>query len=332
MDLQRHGELDEDYIEALVERVTRCAGAAWETRRPARLRFGTGTCDIAVSRRKPDNKGGVEWKPSVEAPHDHDVPVLIVESPDGGLQSVIFSYACHPTSRSGTLIGGDYVCFAYDHVEATCPGATAFFLQGCAGDQKTEPVDPTSNTFVPRNIDEIRDIGVRLGQSVVRIVASDALRPVTGPISIDQTILGLETEPIDMDLVKTSLNDNRAFVRAWAQHLLESVESNIPVPTTIPFEVQTVRFGNALALVTLAAEMTVEHGLRLKRELGPHFDNVLVMAYTNDIVGYIPVKRQIPEGGYEVWFSQQYWKRTGPYVADTEDRIHSAVRQSLNIP
>ena len=77
--------------------------------------------------------------------------------------------------------------------------------------------------------------------------------------------------------------------------------------------------------------MTVEHGLRLKRELGPHFDNVLILAYTNDIVGYVPVRRQIPEGGYEVWFSQQYWKRTGPYVAATEDRIHAAASGSLGI-
>ena len=92
-----------------------------------------------------------------------------------------------------------------------------------------------------------------------------------------------------------------------------------------------MRFGNALALVTLAGEMTVEHGLRLKRELGPRVDNVMVLAYTNDIVGYVPVRRQIPEGGYEVWASQQYWKRTGPYVAETEDRIHAAVSRSLGI-
>ena len=331
MDRQRHGALDEEYVEELMSRVTRCAKTAWENRQPARLRFGTGSCDIAVSRRKPDGQGGVEWKASDKAPHDHDVHVLVVESPEGERRSVIFSYACHPTSRSGTLIGGDYVCFAYDHVEAMVPGATAFFLQGCAGDQKTRPVDLASDTFVSRSIEEIRDIGVRLGESVIRILASDALEPVTGPISVRQTVLGLETEPIDMDLVRSSLNDNRAFVQAWARHLFECVEKNVPVPTTIPFEVQTVRFGNALAVVTLAGEMTVEHGLRLKRELGPHFDHVLALGYTNDIIGYVPVKRQIPEGGYEVWFSQQYWKRTGPYVASTEDRIHAAVSRSLGI-
>ena len=331
MDRERHGELDDDYLEDLFENVARCAKIAWDARSSARLRFGTGSCDIARSRRKPDGKGGVAWVPSLEAPHDHDVPVIAVESPEGELRCVIFSYACHPTSRSGTLIGGDYVCFAYDHIEAVYPDTATCFLQGCAGDQKTKPVDPMSNVFVQREVDEIRDIGVELGESVARVLASQDLQPISGPISIAQTILSIETEPIDMDLVKASLDAGSDYVRAWARHLFESVENNIPVATSFPFEIQTVRFGDALAIVGLAAEMNVEHGLRLKRELGPYFDNLLVAAYTNDIVGYIPVKRQIPEGGYEVWFNQQHWKRTGPFVEDTEDRIHNAVHEMLGI-
>ena len=331
MDRERHGELDEDYLEDLFENVARCAKMAWEDRSPARLGFGTGRCDIARSRRKPDGKGGVAWVPSLEAPHDHDVPVIAVESLEGELRCVIFSYACHPTSRSGTLIGGDYVCFACDHIEAVYPDVETCFLQGCAGDQKTKPVDPMSKVFVQREVDEIRDIGVELGESVTRVLASQDLRPISGPISIAQTILSIETEPIDMDLVKASLDAGSDYVRAWARHLFESVENNIPVATSFPFEIQTVRFGDALAIVGLAAEMNVEHGLRLKRELASYFENLLVVAYTNDIVGYIPVKRQIPEGGYEVWFNQQHWKRTGPFVEDTEDRIHNAVHEMLDI-
>ncbi len=330
MDRERHGELDDDYLEDLFENVARCAKTAWEDRSPARLRFGVGSCDIARSRRKPDGKGGVEWVPTLEAPHDHDVPVIAVESPEGELRCVIFSYACHPTSRSGTLIGGDYVCFAYDYIEAVYPDVETCFLQGCAGDQKTKPVDPTGS-FVQREVDEIRDIGVELGESVARVLASDTLRPISGSISIAQTVLNIETAPIDMDLVTSSLDAGSEYVRAWARHLSDSIENNIPVATRFPFEIQTVRFGNALALVGLAAEMNVEHGLRLKRELAPFFDSLLVAAYTNDIVGYIPVKRQIPEGGYEVWNNQQHWKRTGPFVEDTEDRIHDAVHEMLNV-
>ena len=158
-------------------------------RSSVRLSFGKGNCDIAVSRRSPDGKGGVEWIPTLEVPHDHDVPVIAVESPEGELRCVIFSYACHPTSRSGTLIGGDYVCFAYDYIEAVYPDIATCFLQGCAGDQKTRPVDPMSAAFVQREVDEIRDIGIELGESVTRVLASDALQPISGPISIAQTML-----------------------------------------------------------------------------------------------------------------------------------------------
>ncbi|MDA0746087.1 MAG: neutral/alkaline non-lysosomal ceramidase N-terminal domain-containing protein [bacterium] len=331
MDIERHGPLDENYLNELVNRVTQCAREAWENRSPARLSFENGTCDIAVSRRKPDGKGGVEWKPAPESPHDHDVPVLAVTSLEGDLRAVLFSYACHPTSRGGTRIGGDYVGFAYDHVIETHPGIAVCFLQGCAGDQKTHPVAPHTETFVQREIDEIRDIGIQLGESVHRVLASNTMKPISGSASITQTILDLETEPIDIDLVKKSLDDNRDYVRNWANHLHHSVENNTPVSTTIPFELQTLRFGNTLAIVTLAAEMSVEHGLRLKKELGSHFDNVLILAYSNSIVGYVPVKRQIPEGGYEVWFNQQHLKRTGPYVSETEDRIHTTVHRNLSI-
>ena len=111
LDRERHGELDPAYLEGLAGRLVACARTAWEDRRPSRLRFGVGACDFAVSRRKPDGKGGVLWKPAPEASHDHEVPVVAIESLEGELRGVIFSYACHPTSRGGLLIGGDYVCF-----------------------------------------------------------------------------------------------------------------------------------------------------------------------------------------------------------------------------
>ena len=37
------------------------------------------------------------------------------------------------------------------------------------------------------------------------------------------------------------------------------------------------------------------------------------------------------KGGYEVWFSQQYMKRTGPYVEETEDLIHEVAHRNLGI-
>jgi neutral ceramidase len=331
MDRERHGELDEEYIESLISKVTRCAESAWNSRVPARLRSGIGHCNIAASRRKPDGKGGVEWKPAPDEHHDHQVPVLTIETPDGDLQGVIFSYACHPTSRGGTSIGGDYVCFAYDRIEEKYPQVSASFLQGCGGDQKTKPVDPASDKFIPREIEEIRQIGEELGEAVIQVIESESLENVSGPITVARSTLDLETEPPDLELVKSSLEDSRDFVKSWAQHMKRAIDSGTSPSTKVPFETQSIRFGRTLGIITLSAEMSVEHGLRLKKDLGPHFDNLLVLGYSNGIVGYVPVKRQIPEGGYEVWFNQQYLKRTGPYVVETEDLIHRTVHQNLGL-
>ncbi|MDP6777235.1 MAG: hypothetical protein QGI83_10775, partial [Candidatus Latescibacteria bacterium] len=111
----------------------------------------------------------------------------------------------------------------------------------------------------------------------------------------------------------------------------DKVAKGTPIPTRVPYEVQGIRFGNSLCGVTLSGEMTAEHGLRLKRELGPHFGTVMVIGYANHIVGYVPVKRQIPEGGYEVWRNNLLLKRTGAFVEETEDRIHSAVHEALGV-
>ena len=268
-------------------------------------------------------------KPTLDAPHDHEVPVLAVETPAGELRGLIFSYACHPTSRAGLLIGPDYPGFARDYLARRFPGVTTAFIQGCGADQKPYAIDPRTGGFRPLEVEEVRALGDQLGTAVARVPEQGEMRTVDGPIALTQRLLELRTEPMDLELVQRSLSDGRDYVREWARHLLDREEAGDPVLPLVPFEIETIRFGRSLAMVALAGEITAEHGLRLKRELRPRFENVLVAGYTNGIVGYVPVRRQIPEGGYEVWFAQQYHKRTGPFVAETEDQIHAAVHEAL---
>jgi len=336
MDLFRHGTLDVDYLNQLVDKVVDIARQAWEDRSPGILRFGAGSCALGTCRRKPapDAPGQVQraMQPYYEGAHDHDVPVLAIESPDGILRGIVYSYACHPTSRGGTSIGGGYPGLAHDYIEQQRPGVIPCFLQGCGGDQKPRPPETESGQFGQRTIEQVRELGEELGEAVCDVIARDDFEPVCGPVQVTQTMLDLQTEPLDMEWVRRSLDDKRGYVREWAQHNLALAEETaLLITSVVPFEMQTLSFGTSLVVVTLAAEATVEHSLRLKRELSSHFDHILVLGYSNDIVGYIPVKRQIPEGGYEVIDSNQYLKRTGPFAEDTEERIHRAVHAACSV-
>lgn len=298
-DAELHGRIDQDYLTDAAERMAAAATAALAGRSRVSILGGTGRCELAVSRRLPDPDHPSRVLPGPnpypDGPHDHQTGVLRIESAAGDVRAVLFSYACHPTARAGTEIGGDYVGFALDRVSADFGRAVPIFLQGCAGDQSPRPVRP--GRFDRRTVDQVR----ALGNELAGAVRDTAVQPVSGPISTARTVLELETEPDD-----SGRHDR------------------------VPFEIQTVSFGSSLAVIAMAGEMTVEHGLRLKRELGGRFGQVLPLGYAGDLVGYVPVRRQFAELGYEVLGANLFHGRTGRYVESTEDRIHQQIHTMLD--
>jgi hypothetical protein len=329
MDIRRHGFIDEDYIDTTLDRLAEAAYQALNQRQPARLRVGIGWCGISSSRRRPDGEGGVAFKPSLDAPHDHRVSVLTVESPDGDLRHVLYSYACHPTS-SGAIsrIGGDYVAFAGDLLETTYPGVAASFFQGCAGDQKVDARDPVGDGYRKLDITEVQAKGEQLGQAVARVIDSGDLRPIAGALDVSQELVTLTTDTACEQELRVHLTAG-GYGAEWARHHLGLIKAGEPAKRTFSFEVQTVRVGFSLAIVALAGEMSVEYALRFNAELGGAYRDVWTLGYANEMVGYVPVRRQIAEGGYEVIDNNRHLLYTGPFATETEERIAGAVKRAL---
>ncbi len=333
-DYAEHGWIDEDYLEAAIQRIARAAGVAARHRFPAVLRHGSGTCAVAMCRRlpDPDRPGRVldSMLPNPDGVTDHQVGVLTIEGADDRmLRGIMINYGCHPTSRGGLRIGGDYVGFAYDQLEQAFPFAQPVFLQGCGGDQKPRPAEPGAGTFGSRTVDQVRALGTELGQSVQAAIAA-GLEPVTGPIMIDSAIEVLRTEPVSRATLEAERERPTASYRKrWAEVLLDRLDRGVPDLDRVEFELQTVTFGASLALVAMAGEMTVEHGLRLKRDHGERFGQVFPLGYANAMVGYVPVARQFDEYGYEVLDSNQRFFRTGRYLPETEDQLHARIARLL---
>jgi hypothetical protein len=73
--------------------------------------------------------------------------------------------------------------------------------------------------------------------------------------------------------------------------------------------------------------VVADYGLRLKRELDA--SRLWINAYSNDVAFYVPSKRMIPEGGYEVIGSMVYYGHPAPLDEGTEDRIVQTVLDLL---
>jgi hypothetical protein len=251
--------------------------------------------------------------------------VLKVTGADGKIRALLFGYACHNTTLSGSKVSGDYASYAQEYLESSYAGATALFMMGCGGDQNPYP----RRAMVPkRPVEElVKDHGRALANAVSTALAAPP-RPIRGPLrgAFDRAVLAYD--PLSNEaLAKFQAPDQHTPpVLQRAQALMRKrAAGETPAPLHCP--VQVIQFGGDLTLVAIGGEVVVDYALRLKRELkGPA--EVWVAGYSNDVFGYLGSKRVIEEGGYEGGGANtRILNHPGPFNADAEERIISKVHE-----
>lgn len=272
--------LEDKVIEAVVQAAAHCE--------PARLSWGSGVVDFAMNRREFTPRG-VILGVNPRGLADRSVPVLRVDSLDGKPRAILFGAGAHNTTLTGEnyQVCGDYAGFAQAYIEEHHPGAQAMFVLGCAGD-----VNP-----YPRGTMALaRGHGTTLGKEVCRVLHTK-LRPVSGPLQIvfDEADLPLQTLSRE-ELQK--LAANKRDIKSWgAVRMLAMLDRGEKPPTHYRCPVTVWQFGRDLTLVGLAGEVVVDYLTFLEQALGPN--QLWVVAYCNDVFGYLPSARVLREGGYE---------------------------------
>ena len=310
-------EVVSDYTRRLTDDLVTLVGAALGDLRPANLLFGNGIGSFAVNRRQARAQG-VVFGVNSKGPSDHDVPVLKVISPEGGLRAVLFGYACHNTTLEGSFyeVSGDYAGYAQQALEKANPGATAMFLMLCGADQNPNP----------RGTLEIaRRHGESLAAEVSRVM-NTGLRPVRGDIRTAYRVTELDFAYHTRDKFEAWAKDTNVFKARNAKLMLKAYDDRRPVRRS-PYPAQAFAFGKSLTVVALGGEVVVDYVLRIKKEFGA--EGILVAGYSNDVMSYIPSLRVLKEGGYEADTSMIYYGLPGPYNEEVEDRVMAAVYDVL---
>jgi len=71
----------------------------------------------------------------------------------------------------------------------------------------------------------------------------------------------------------------------------------------------------------------VDYALRAKREY--RGEPLVVAAYSNSVMCYIPSERMLAEGGYEVVDNMVYYGQPGPFAAGVEERVFDAIHRVM---
>jgi neutral/alkaline ceramidase-like enzyme len=303
-----------DYASHLSDDLVTVIGQAIADLSPAQLSCGFGQADFAMNRREPA-VSGIKLGVNPSGPTDHVVPVIKVAAPDGRIRAVLFAYACHNTTLNGDFyeISGDYAGFAEAKLESDYPGATALFIALCGGDQ---------NPYPRGTIELAEQHGRELAAETHRILAGP-LHALRGPVRAAYLVTTLPFAPQNPEAYEADLADPKASPAAKrrARLMLDH-----PVQETT-YPVQAIRFGKDLTLLALGGEAVVDYDLRAKREYSG--EPLIVAAYSNSVMCYIPSERVLREGGYEAVDNMVYYGQPGPFAPGVEAHVFDAIHQVM---
>jgi hypothetical protein len=131
-----------------------------------------------------------------------------------------------------------------------------------------------------------------------------------------------EFEKVAGDLTPGAPSSQQRLYPLWAARQLELLDRGQALRTAASVLIQGVQVGKGLRMVAIEGEPVAEHGLNILKFYDQ--DVTFPLGYANGEAMYLPVTRQLPEGGYEV---DSYWEYGAP--AGLAPGMEEVVTQTL---
>lgn len=297
------------YAMQLTDKLVAAVDMAMQHLEPMQLSYGNGSADFAINRRKAPGR----------ADHvDHDVPVLIAKDARGKEKAILFGYACHNTTLTGTnnIVSGDYAGFAQIELEKKYPGATALFFIGCAGDQNPAPRGTMALA---------EQHGKELADAVQKVLIGKTTN-VGAPLRSAFVKAELPYEPVKTETLEQEALHGNKYEKRRAKLIMEASNKGWDI-SNHSYPVQAMRIGNKLTLLSLSGEVVVDYSLNAKKRYAG--EQLFVAGYCNQVVCYIPTEKILEEGGYEAVSNMIYYGMPGPFSKSVEKKVNTAIQQVM---
>jgi hypothetical protein len=303
------------YLDSLTPKLEKVALEALRNRKPSLVSWGQGSVGFALNRRVIKNGLWVGHGKVPDGPVDHSLPLLKVTDLNGAITALFTSYACHGTTIVDDInkTHGDWIGEAQQAMEEAHPGAIALVAQGCGGDS-----DPDERN----TLEAARKHGQTITAEINRLLHTK-LQPLTSPPVVQFKNIKLPYDHVPDVAEFVALSKESGAKGHNAEVHLERMVRGIPIDTAMTYPIQSFTFGKELTMLFLGGEVLADYALRLKRELGGK--RLWINAYANDVKAYIPSKRVIAEGGYEVEGNMYYYDHPFRFSDRIEEIIIHAV-------
>jgi hypothetical protein len=297
-----------DYPSELLRKVVEAIVDAHLTLKPAVLKSGYAREDrLSFNRRFHMRDGSVRFNPGAlnpdvvrpAGPIDPQVAIVsVAPSSDSPPAAALLSFALHLDTVGGTEYSADFPKVTEDTLrESFGSDFNLVFGIGTCGD--VNHVDVNVPERRPSN-----EIGKMLGTTVADAIRRGKL------IEINEPSLAARSAVVEAPL--QTYSDSEAATARQQMELLGSQQLGFLDQVqaykimvledygvqTLPLEVQAIRLGREIAIVTLPGEIFVELGLAVKA--ASPFEMTIVIEMPDDSLGYVPTRKAFAEGSYEI--------------------------------
>ncbi len=303
---------DRLYLAELEPAILRAATAARSAMRDVTVWAGKTKTRLPLSRRKPDDKGGIVWRPYLQGTICDSLPLCLLKDLAGHPICLLYSVACHPSTISGWQISADYPGVASSLLDAYLglPDGGSLFLQGCGGDTKA--------CVIGDGRDEI-DVCWRSGSwedvaAAGRIVADEVKALLAVGLQSVEPTLCAQTVEMEWPLMPVPSRAELAALAApsastsprhfWARRQLELLDRGTPLRTTAAITLHGIQLGKGLRIIGLEGEAVADWGRLIERFYGG--GTTFPLGYTDGAQLYLPSEHMLAEGGYEVRSYHEY--------------------------
>lgn len=292
-------------------------GRAVRNLQPVTLSFGTGRATFGIQRRR-NVDGGIRHMPNPAGFHDKTVSVYQFARGNGKPLAILFSYACHPTTRYADAVSADFPGPAQRLIERRT-GAIALFAQGAAGEIRPNVVKPRSDPPVFCNGDtrRVERYGRELGAEVLRVLRGrmKLIRPRLR--TREASVMLPFNRPCTAREMRTYLPyEAKAEIhRVIVEKIIRRFERR-PLPRGLRMPLALLLLADDHAILATGHELTNAYVPLLQRLAGR--GRLTVLGYTNAYGAYIGTHKMCEEGGYEGDWSCFYFGQPAPLHPSVE--------------
>ena len=229
---------------------------------------------------------------------DNELSILGVEGDRKKI--IVANYACHPVTNVGLGISSDYP--GEISRQLSRKGFEVIFLTGACGD-----IDP-----LQKGVRYMSYLGSVLSEEILSLyysseeILSEDLRSLEEEIVLRTRAPNKDLDNLlrEYESLKNIYGDTRnlIFDSSWIDLLyldeeLDLLKRGVREIRTI---IQVIRIGADNVIIGIPGEVLSETSLSIKEQArSVKYGNIMISAYTNDYIGYIPIERSFIENKYE---------------------------------